>query len=83
MTASCPIIMAVAKGLAGGYLPLGGGHLLHERLRGADGQRHGGLLTGHTFTGHTTACAAGRRGADHRRAATGCWTRCARTGSTA
>ncbi len=51
-------IMAVAKGLAGGYIPLAativspgvGGHIL-----GA----HGGFMTGHTYSGHTAACAAG------------------------
>ena len=53
-----PDIMAVAKGLAGGYLPLGA--TIYSRavaavLDAADG----GPLTGHTFTGHTAACAAG------------------------
>jgi adenosylmethionine-8-amino-7-oxononanoate aminotransferase len=51
-------IMAVAKGLAGGYIPLAativspavGGHIL-----GA----YGGFMTGHTYSGHTAACAAG------------------------
>ena len=51
-----PDIMTVAKGLGGGYIPLGAtiysdtiAEILHT---------HGGPLTGHTFTGHTTACAA-------------------------
>jgi adenosylmethionine-8-amino-7-oxononanoate aminotransferase len=53
-----PDIMAVAKGLAGGYLPLGA--TIYSRtvaavLDAADG----GPLTGHTFSGHTAACAAG------------------------
>jgi adenosylmethionine-8-amino-7-oxononanoate aminotransferase len=53
-----PDIMAVAKGLAGGYLPLGAA--IYSRgigrvLEAADG----GPLTGHTFSGHTAACAAG------------------------
>ena len=53
-----PDIMAVAKGLAAGYQPLGA--TLYSRaiaavLEAADG----GPLTGHTFSGHTTACAAG------------------------
>lgn len=51
-------IMAVAKGLAGGYIPLAativsplvGGHILNA---------HGGFMTGHTYSGHTAACAAG------------------------
>lgn len=53
-----PDIMPIAKGLGGGFLPLGAtvyhrkvGHVIHAV--------HGGPLTGHTFTGHTTACAAG------------------------
>ncbi len=53
-----PDIMAVAKGLAGGYIPLAatifrvgiGDTLLRE---------HGSFMTGHTFSGHTAACAAG------------------------
>ena len=50
--------MAVAKGLGGGYLPLGA--TVYSRhigtvLEAADG----GPITGHTFTGHTAACAAG------------------------
>jgi len=53
-----PDIMAVAKGLAGGYLPLGAtvfSHAIAAVLEAADG----GPLTGHTFSGHTAACAAG------------------------
>jgi adenosylmethionine-8-amino-7-oxononanoate aminotransferase len=53
-----PDIMAVAKGLAGGYLPLGATLYSHEiaaTLEAADG----GPLTGHTFSAHTAACAAG------------------------
>ncbi len=53
-----PDIMAVAKGLAGGYLPLGAtvySHDIAATLEAADG----GPLTGHTFSGHTAACAAG------------------------
>ena len=53
-----PDIMAVAKGLAGGYLPLGATLYSHEiaaTLEVADG----GPLTGHTFSAHTAACAAG------------------------
>jgi adenosylmethionine-8-amino-7-oxononanoate aminotransferase len=52
-----PDIMSVAKGLAGGYVPLSAA-IYHEKLRGPMYARHGGLLTGHTFTGHTLACAA-------------------------
>ena len=53
-----PDIMAVAKGLAGGYLPLGAtiySRAVASVLEAADG----GPLTGHTFTAQTTACAAG------------------------
>jgi len=53
-----PDIMAVAKGLAGGYLPLGAtiySHAVAAVLEAVDG----GPLTGHTFSGHTAACAAG------------------------
>jgi adenosylmethionine-8-amino-7-oxononanoate aminotransferase len=52
-----PDVMAVAKGLAGGYLPLGAtiySRAIAEVLEAADG----GPLTGHTFSGHTAACAA-------------------------
>jgi adenosylmethionine-8-amino-7-oxononanoate aminotransferase len=52
-----PDIMSIAKGLAGGYVPLGAAlysDAIHKTLTSA-----GGVQTGHTFTGHTTACAAG------------------------
>lgn len=52
-----PDIFAIAKGLAGGYIPLGAALCTHAvaSVLAADG----GILTGHTFTGHTLACAAG------------------------
>ncbi len=53
-----PDIMAVAKGLAGGYMPLGVAVCttpVWEAIRAADGA----FGTGHTFTGHTASCAAG------------------------
>lgn len=53
-----PDILAVAKGLAGGYQPLGVAictTAVHDALHAA----HGAFQTGHTFTGHTAACAAG------------------------
>lgn len=53
-----PDIMSVAKGLAGGYIPLSAA-IYHERLREVMFSAHGGLMTGHTFTGHTAGCAAG------------------------
>ncbi len=53
-----PDIMALAKGLAGGYLPLGAavyGQRIHQRIVATYGE----IRTGHTYGGHTTACAAG------------------------
>ena len=53
-----PDLMAIAKGLGGGYLPLGAavyGTRLAETILAA----HGEVMTGHTFAGHTAACAAG------------------------
>ena len=53
-----PDIMSVAKGLAGGYQPLGAAictTAVWEAIRAKDGA----FGTGHTFTGHTAACAAG------------------------
>jgi adenosylmethionine-8-amino-7-oxononanoate aminotransferase len=53
-----PDIMAIAKGLAGGYQPLGAAICTTEVwqvIRDVDGA----FGTGHTFTGHTAACAAG------------------------
>ncbi|HEY1382125.1 MAG TPA: aspartate aminotransferase family protein [Dongiaceae bacterium] len=53
-----PDVMAVAKGLAGGYVPLGA-TIYHDRIAQVLEARAGGPMTGHTFTGHTLACAAG------------------------
>lgn len=53
-----PDIMAVAKGLAGGYVPLGA-TIYHDRVAEVLEAKAGGPMTGHTFTGHTLACAAG------------------------
>jgi adenosylmethionine-8-amino-7-oxononanoate aminotransferase len=53
-----PDITAVAKGLGAGYVPLGATvytRRIAEVLEAVDG----GPITGHTFTGHTAACAAG------------------------
>jgi adenosylmethionine-8-amino-7-oxononanoate aminotransferase len=51
-------IMAIAKGLAGGYIPLGA-TLCTARVSEPIFATHGAFQTGHTFTGHTAACAAG------------------------
>lgn len=53
-----PDIMSVAKGLAAGYVPLGAA-LYSREIHAALVSAHGGVQTGHTFTGHTAACAAG------------------------
>jgi adenosylmethionine-8-amino-7-oxononanoate aminotransferase len=53
-----PDIMAVAKGLAAGYVPLGA-TIYHDRVADILEAKAGGPMTGHTFTGHTLACAAG------------------------
>ena len=53
-----PDIMSIAKGLAGGYVPLGAA-LYSDEIDAAMVAAHGGVQTGHTFTGHTSACAAG------------------------
>jgi len=51
-------IMAIAKGLAGGYIPLAA-TLCTARVSGPILSEHGAFQTGHTFSGHTAACAAG------------------------
>jgi adenosylmethionine-8-amino-7-oxononanoate aminotransferase len=53
-----PDIMTVAKGLAGGYIPLGA-TLVAAQVAGPIVSEHGAYMTGHTFSGHTAACAAG------------------------
>ncbi|MFN0190684.1 MAG: aspartate aminotransferase family protein [Aestuariivirga sp.] len=53
-----PDIMSVAKGLAGGYLPLGAA-VYSSAVNEAIMSVHGAPMTGHTFTGHTACCAAG------------------------
>lgn len=53
-----PDIMCIAKGLAGGYIPLGA-TLVAERVAASILDEDGAYMTGHTFSGHTAACAAG------------------------
>jgi adenosylmethionine-8-amino-7-oxononanoate aminotransferase len=53
-----PDIMAVAKGLAGGYIPLGATVFKHA-IGDTILEAQGGIMTGHTYSGHTAACAAG------------------------
>jgi adenosylmethionine-8-amino-7-oxononanoate aminotransferase len=53
-----PDIMSVAKGLAGGYIPLGA-TFVTSAVASPILREHGSFMTGHTFSGHTAACAAG------------------------
>ena len=53
-----PDIMSVAKGLAGGYVPLGVA-ICTTAVWNVIRARDGAFGTGHTFTGRTAACAAG------------------------
>jgi adenosylmethionine-8-amino-7-oxononanoate aminotransferase len=51
-----PDIVTVAKGIAGGYQPLGAAIVraaIHEEIVA----RYGGFAHGHTYAGHATACA--------------------------
>jgi adenosylmethionine-8-amino-7-oxononanoate aminotransferase len=51
-------LMTVAKGLAGGYIPLAA-TLCTPSVAAPILSEHGAFQTGHTFSGHTAACAAG------------------------
>jgi adenosylmethionine-8-amino-7-oxononanoate aminotransferase len=53
-----PDIIAVAKGLAAGYIPLAA-TIFGREIGDSILQAHGAILTGHTYSGHTAACAAG------------------------
>ena len=55
--ATVPDIMAVGKGLAGGYIPLAA-TIVRRELGDTILAQQGAILTGHTYSGHTTACAA-------------------------
>jgi adenosylmethionine-8-amino-7-oxononanoate aminotransferase len=52
-----PDLMVVAKGLGGGYAPLGA-VLVSDRIYGTFASQ-GGFQHGHTYIGHPLACAAG------------------------
>jgi adenosylmethionine-8-amino-7-oxononanoate aminotransferase len=52
-----PDIMAIAKGLGGGYQPIGA-MLIGARVAEAVAQGSGFFQHGHTYLGHATACAA-------------------------
>ncbi|MDY0883516.1 aspartate aminotransferase family protein [Dongia soli] len=51
-----PDIITTAKGLGGGYMPIGG-LLIHGRIYRAIAEGSGALKHGHTYAGHTLACA--------------------------
>jgi adenosylmethionine-8-amino-7-oxononanoate aminotransferase len=53
-----PDIMAVGKGLAGGYIPLAA-TILRKEVGDTILSAQGAILTGHTYSAHTAACAAG------------------------
>jgi adenosylmethionine-8-amino-7-oxononanoate aminotransferase len=53
-----PDIMTIAKGLGGGYVPLGA-TVFSRRVYRTIFDAFPGLANGHTYTGHTLACAAG------------------------
>ena len=52
-----PDLITIAKGLGGGYQPIGG-VLVHERIVGALDRGTGFFHHGHTYLGHPVACAA-------------------------
>ncbi len=52
-----PDLMAIAKGLGGGYQPIGA-VLIAERIVDALGAGSGAFQHGHTYIGHPVACAA-------------------------
>jgi adenosylmethionine-8-amino-7-oxononanoate aminotransferase len=52
-----PDLMALAKGLGGGYAPIGA-LLMQERIFAALAQGSGGFAHSHTYMGHPLACAA-------------------------
>lgn len=51
-------ITTIAKGLAGGYIPLGA-TVFSKKVGDTILSEEGHFLTGHTYSGHTAACAAG------------------------
>ena len=53
-----PDILVVGKGLAGGYIPLSA-TIVSRALAATIREAQGTILTGHTYSGHTAACAAG------------------------
>lgn len=52
-----PDIMTVAKGLSGGYIPLAA-TIIRKPVGATIMKEQGSFMTGHTYSGHTAACAA-------------------------
>jgi adenosylmethionine-8-amino-7-oxononanoate aminotransferase len=52
-----PDIMAIAKGLGGGYAPIGA-MLMHNKIFAAIARGSGAFQHSHTYSGHPLACAA-------------------------
>jgi adenosylmethionine-8-amino-7-oxononanoate aminotransferase len=52
-----PDLLTIAKGLGGGYAPIGA-LLLHDKIFAALAQGSGAFQHSHTYTGHPVACAA-------------------------
>jgi adenosylmethionine-8-amino-7-oxononanoate aminotransferase len=52
-----PDMIAIAKGLGGGYMPIGA-LLLHDKLFNAVAEGSGAFSHSHTYSGHPLACAA-------------------------
>jgi adenosylmethionine-8-amino-7-oxononanoate aminotransferase len=52
-----PDLMAIAKGLGGGYAPIGA-LLIHEKIFNTLAEGSGAFLHSHTYMGHPLACAA-------------------------
>ncbi len=52
-----PDLISIAKGLGGGYQPIGG-VLVHQRIVDAMATGSGAFQHGHTYLGHPVACAA-------------------------
>jgi adenosylmethionine-8-amino-7-oxononanoate aminotransferase len=50
-------VLAIGKGLAGGYIPLAA-TIASSEVGDTIQAQQGVILTGHTYSGHTTACAA-------------------------
>ena len=53
-----PDLMAIAKGLGGGYQPIGAVLLQRQHLRGVRATAPALFQHGHTYLGHPLACAA-------------------------